>query len=68
MLTEYEATKLQRDMRHELDGTTSAVLKSVIGLLVVVLLAVLGSTVDFRQENDSPQASARAAGAAPQRP
>jgi hypothetical protein len=49
MLTEYEAAKLQRDMRRELEGTTGAVLKSVIGLLVVVLLAVLGSTFDFRE-------------------
>jgi hypothetical protein len=63
MLTQYEATKLQRDMRHELEGTTHAVLKSVIGLLVVVLLAVLGSTLDLREDTGS-QASARAAAAA----
>ena len=60
MLTEYEASKLQRDMRHELDGTTGAVVKSIIGLLVVVLLALLGSTLDLREDTGSPQASARA--------
>ena len=63
MLTEYEATKLHRDMRHELEGTTGAVLKSVIGLLVVVLLAVLGSKLNLREDAGSPQASARAAAA-----
>ena len=61
MLTEYEASKLQRDMRHELEGTTGAVLKSVIGLLVVVFLALIGSTFDLREDAGSPQASARAA-------
>lgn len=56
MLTQYEAAKLQRDMRRELDGTTGALLKSVVGLLVVVMLALLGPTLDRPRVADAAQA------------
>jgi len=61
MVSEYEARKLQRDMHDELTGTTGALLKSVIGLLVVILLALLGSTLDLRREPVPGQMDAKGA-------
>jgi hypothetical protein len=46
MLTEYEAQKLQRDMHEELDGATGALLKSAIGLLIILALALFGAPLD----------------------
>ena len=60
MLTEYEATKLQRDMHEELDDATGALLKSVIGMLVVVLLALLGPSLDLGHEPAAGQPGAQA--------
>lgn len=42
MLTEYEAQKLQRDMRHDLDAAPGVVLKCAAGLLLVVVLSLIG--------------------------
>ena len=61
MVSEYEARKLQRDMHDELAGATGALLKSAVGLLVVVLLALLGSTLDLRREPASGQVDAKGA-------
>lgn len=43
MLTEYQAQKLQRDMRQELDATPGVLLKCAAGLLLVMVLALIGS-------------------------
>ena len=42
MLTEYEAQKLQRDLKHDLDAGLGVVLKCGSGLLLVVVLALIG--------------------------
>lgn len=42
MLTEYEAQKLQRNMRQELDPTPGVVLKCAAGLLLVMAFALIG--------------------------
>ena len=47
MLTEYEAQKLRRDMKPELDATSGVVLKCVAGLMVVFALAAIGSGFDL---------------------
>ena len=44
MVSEYEASKLRRDMKEELEGST-ALLKCAVGLLVIVLLAVVSPTL-----------------------
>jgi len=61
MLSEYEARKLQRDMHDELDGPTGAVLKSAVGLLLVVLLAIFGPALDLQYEPASGQVDAKGA-------
>jgi hypothetical protein len=61
MLSEYEAARLQRDMRAELDGATGALLKSVVGLLVVVLLALFGAQPDLRNDTAFGEVGAQAA-------
>ncbi|HYC46880.1 MAG TPA: hypothetical protein VED01_15500 [Burkholderiales bacterium] len=43
MISEYEAAKLQCDMRHELDGTAAAVAKSAAGLAILTLVALFGA-------------------------
>ena len=61
MLSEYEARKLQRDMHDELAGATGALLKSVVGLLVVVLLAIVSPALDPQSELASGQVDAKGA-------
>ena len=61
MVSEYEARKLQRDMHDELAGATGALLKSAVGLLVVVLLAIFGPALDPQAEPASGQVDAKGA-------
>lgn len=51
MLTEYEARKLQGEMKHELNATTGVVLTCAVMLLLLVGIAWLGAA------NDSPAGS-----------
>lgn len=44
MLSEYEAEKIKRDMRHELEGSgRAAVAKCAAGLAIVALIAAIGA-------------------------
>ena len=43
MVSEYEALRLQCDMRHELDGSSRAVEKCAMGLALLALIAVMGA-------------------------
>jgi pyruvate/oxaloacetate carboxyltransferase len=43
MVSEYEAAKLQRDMRHELEGSIAAPAMCAAGLAIVALIAALGA-------------------------
>lgn len=43
MLTEYEARKLQEDMKRELNSAPGVVAKCAAGLLIIVALALFGS-------------------------
>jgi len=61
MVSEYEATKLRRDMQSELDGETRTIFKCVVGLLVVVLLALVSPTVGLERDHGSPSPSAQTA-------
>ena len=47
MLTKYDAQKVQRDMKQELDAAPGVVLKCAVGLLILVALAVIGSAFDL---------------------
>ena len=58
MLTEYEAQKLQLDMRQELDATPRVVLKCAAGVLFLVALALFGFETDPRHDVASDVASA----------
>lgn len=63
MLTEYEAQKLARDYRQELNATSGAVLKCAVGLLVVVALALFRPGIDLQRDaaGDTASAATRAA-------
>lgn len=50
MLTQYEARKLQQDMKRELDATPAAVWKCAAGLMLFVALAVAGSFTDLGRD------------------
>ena len=55
MLTEYEARKLQEDirnefMRKELHGVSSMMLMSAAGLVIVLALGVIGSRADVQRD------------------
>jgi len=52
MLTEYEARKLQEDMKRELDGSPALVLTSFAGLLIVLAFSLMGSTANPDRESD----------------
>jgi hypothetical protein len=52
MLTEYEARKLQHEMRHELEGPTDVVWKCALGLVVLALVAILGSIATIDPSSD----------------
>ncbi|HEV7802000.1 MAG TPA: hypothetical protein VGP15_13065 [Burkholderiales bacterium] len=43
MLTEYEARKLQADMRRELEGSPAALWKCAAGLVVVIVMVIVGA-------------------------
>ena len=58
MLTEHEARKLQHDMRHELGATPAAVLKCAAALVILVVVAVVGSVTDLRRGADGTVATA----------
>lgn len=47
MMTEYEARKLQHDMRRELGATPAAVWKCAAALLILVAVATVGSVTDL---------------------
>ena len=61
MLSEYEAAKLQRDMHDELEDATGALLKSVVGLAVIVVLALFGAPLDVRDDAALGEPGAQAA-------
>ena len=52
MLTEYEARKLQDDMKRELNGAPALVLSSVAGLLIVLAFGLIGSTTNLDRDSD----------------
>jgi hypothetical protein len=52
MLTEYEARKLQHEMRHELEGPTDVVWKCALGIVVLALVAILGSIATIDRSSD----------------
>ena len=63
MISQYEAVKLQRDMRHELDGPNGAVGKCAAGLAVLALIAAVGTyTHPTRSTVDVAEAPAATAG------
>ena len=52
MLTEYEARKLQEDMKRELNGSPALVLGSLAGLLIVLAFGLIGSTANLDRDPD----------------
>ena len=52
MLTEYEARKLQEDMKRELNGSPALVLSSFAGLLIVLALGHIGPTTSLDRDSD----------------
>ena len=61
MLSEYEAQKLQHDMKQELEASTGVVYKCAVGLLILLGLAWIGADTGPRQDvaPDAPQAQHR---------
>ena len=56
MVTEYEARKLQHDLRSELDATPADVWKCAAGLLVIVMVTLVGTQVGLQQDGESKTA------------
>lgn len=54
MLTEYEARKLQHDMKQELNAAPGVVLKCVVMLLLIIGLAWIGASSEDPAGRDSP--------------
>ena len=52
MLTEYEAQKLQEDMKRELNGSPTLVVGSFAGLLIVLAFGLMGSTANLDRDSD----------------
>lgn len=59
MLTEYEAQKLQHEMRKELNAAPGVVFRCAAGLLIVVGLAMIGARTEI--VNDSTTTASNAA-------
>ncbi len=57
MLTQYEASKVQADMRRELEGRPSVLWTCVAGLLIVMAVTLIGIV------EDTPQGRVAALGA-----
>ncbi|MDB5922554.1 MAG: hypothetical protein JWN13_1490 [Betaproteobacteria bacterium] len=57
MISEYEARKLQRDLRSELNATPAAVWRCAAGLLVLVVLTLVG--IEFGLQPDSESTRTR---------
>jgi hypothetical protein len=52
MISEYEARKLQRDLRSELNATPVAVWKCAAGLLVLVVVTLAGIEFGLQPHSD----------------
>ena len=61
MLSEYEATKLRRQMEKELDGASTTLLKCAVGIVVLITLAVVSPTLGVQHDATPQTASANAA-------
>ena len=61
MVTEYEATKLRREMHEELDGAYTTLLKCAVGIVVLVTLAIVSPTLGVEHDSSPQTASAAAA-------
>lgn len=59
MVSQYEARKLQNDLNPELNATLASVWKCAAGLLVLVMLALLGTGIDLRDDGDVGATAAR---------
>ncbi|HEV7392754.1 MAG TPA: hypothetical protein VGO08_14000 [Burkholderiales bacterium] len=53
MISEYEARKLQRDLRRELNATPAAVCKCAAGLLVLVVVTWVGIEFGLQPHSES---------------
>ena len=54
MISEYEATKLRREMENELGEPSAMLVRCAIGLLVVVLLAVVSPSLGTEDGGHGP--------------
>lgn len=59
MVSEYEARKLQHDLKPELNATSAAVWKCAAGLLGLVILVLMGTGIDLRHDGDIGPTAAR---------
>ncbi|MGZ5092677.1 MAG: hypothetical protein ACXWCY_11090 [Burkholderiales bacterium] len=53
MISEYEARKLQRDLRSELNATPAAVWKCAAGLVVLVVVTLVGIEFGLQPDGES---------------
>ena len=59
MVTEYEARKLQHDLKPELNATRTAVWMCAAGLLALVMVVLIGPRTELAHDRDLGSTTAR---------